>query len=70
MSVEEWVGRYAEEIGLDAPSAKEIEQVLRLAAAAAHGSQRQAAPVASWLAGKTGRPIAELADVAERLESS
>lgn len=70
MTFEEWVRRYAQDLGLEAPSAEEIEQVLRLAAAAAHGSQRQAAPIASWLAGKTGRPIAELADVAERLESN
>lgn len=70
MTAEEWVQRYAEEIGLENPSEEEFEAVLKLAAAAAHGSERQAAPVASWLAGKTGRPVAELAEIAERLESS
>ena len=68
MNADEWVKRYAEEIGEEAPSAEEFAAVLKLAAAAAHGSARQAAPVATWLAGKTGRPIAELAAIAERLE--
>ncbi|MGV1047719.1 MAG: DUF6457 domain-containing protein [Solirubrobacterales bacterium] len=70
MTAEEWVERFAREIGLDGPSPEDIKEVLRLAAAAAHASERTAAPVASWLAGRTGRPIAELADIAERLEST
>lgn len=70
MTSREWVERFAKEAGVEAPSEAEFDDVLRLAAAAAHGSERQAAPVATWLAGKTGRPIAELADLAERLESS
>jgi hypothetical protein len=69
MTAEEWVQRYGRELGLDDPSAEETREVLRLAAAAAHGSERRAAPVATWLAGKTGRPIAELATIAEQLES-
>lgn len=69
MSAEEWVRLYAEEIGEEPPSKEEFAEVLRLAAAAAHASARQAAPVASWLAGRTGRPIAELAAIAERMES-
>lgn len=68
MNAPEWLARYAAELGTEAPSREEFEEVLRLAAAAAHGSQRTAAPVASWLAGRTGRPIGELADIAERLE--
>jgi hypothetical protein len=70
MTGREWVERFAEEVGVDAPSEAEFDDVLRLAAAAAHGSERQAAPVATWLAGKTGKTIAELADLAEHLESS
>lgn len=69
MTSREWVERFAAEAGVEAPSAEEIEAVLRLAAAAAHGSERKAAPVATWLAGRTGRPVAELAALAERLES-
>jgi hypothetical protein len=70
MTGREWVERFAEEAGIEAPSEAEFDDVLKLAAAAAHSSERLAAPVATWLAGKTGRPIAELADLAERLESS
>ena len=70
MTSREWVERFAEEVGMTAPSGDEVADVLRLAAAAAHGSERKAAPVATWLAGRTGRPVAELADLAERLESS
>lgn len=70
MTSREWVEAFAAELGVEAPSAEEIDAVLKLAAAAAHGSERKAAPVATWLAGKTGRPIAELAAVGERLESS
>ncbi len=70
MTSREWVERFAAEAGVEAPSGAEFDDLLRLAAAAAHGSERKAAPVATWLAGKTGKPIAELADLAERLESS
>ena len=70
MTGREWVERFAEEAGIEAPSEPEFDDVLKLAAAAAHSSERLAAPVATWLAGKTGRPVAELADLAERLESS
>ncbi|MEZ5077590.1 MAG: DUF6457 domain-containing protein [Solirubrobacterales bacterium] len=69
MTAEEWVQRFAREVDVEAPSREDFEAVLRLAAAAAHGSERTAAPVASWLAGRTGRPIAELAALAEGLES-
>jgi hypothetical protein len=70
MTSREWVEAFAAEIGVEAPSAEEIDAVLKLAATAAHGSERKAAPVATWLAGKTGRPIAELAALAERRESN
>ena len=70
MTSREWIERFAAELGAEAPSAAEIDAVLRLAASAAHGSERKAAPVATWLAGRTGRPVAELAELAERLEAS
>ena len=70
MTGEEWVERFAGELGLEVPSSEETAEVLRLAAAAAHASERTAAPVAAWLAGKTGRPIAELAEFAEGMETA
>lgn len=70
MTAEQWVERFAQEVGLEAPSPEDTAEILKLAAAAAHASERTAAPVACWVAGKTGRPIAELAELAERLEST
>jgi len=70
MTSREWVEAFAAEVGVEAPSTEEIDAVLQLAAAAAHGSERKAAPVATWLAGKTGKPIVELVAVGVRLESS
>ena len=65
MKAEEWVERFAGEIGADAPDATEVEAILELAAVAAHSSERVAAPVACWLAGRSGRSLEELRDLAE-----
>ena len=69
MTSREWVERFAAELGAEAPSEAEFEALLRLAAVAAHGSERQAAPVATWLAGRSGRPVAELVALAEGLDA-
>jgi Domain of unknown function (DUF6457) len=65
VTAEEWVAQFAKEIEADAPSGEEFEQLLKLAAEAAHASERTAAPVACWIAGRTGRPLAELIEAAE-----
>jgi hypothetical protein len=67
MTAEQWVERFAEEIGAEPPSEAEFARILELAAEAAHSSERMAAPVACWIAGRTGRPLAELAEVARRI---
>jgi hypothetical protein len=67
MTAQEWVRTFAEEVGAQAPSQDQIDEILRLAADAAHSSERIAAPIACWVAGTTGRPVAELREVAERL---
>jgi hypothetical protein len=67
VTAEEWVGKFAEQIGAEAPSRGEFDEVLALAAVAAHASERTAAPVACWIAGRTGRPLAELIEAAEGL---
>ena len=64
LSRDEWLRTFCERIGVDAPSAVEIDQLLDLAATAAHASERPAAPLACWAAGKSGRPPAELATIA------
>jgi hypothetical protein len=65
---EKWVLAYAEKIGVDPPTSEQLNEVLDLAAAAAHGSEKTAAPIACWLAGLSGRPLAELRQAAEELE--
>ncbi len=54
MTADEWIAAYAEKLGTTAPTAEEIEAILALAGVAAHASARQAAPVACWLAARTG----------------
>jgi hypothetical protein len=61
------VEQFAKEIEADAPSKDEFDEILKLAAEAAHASERTAAPVACWIAGRTGRPLAELIEAAESL---
>ena len=70
MSAEEWVRTFAEEIGVTAPTKDEMDEILRLAAIAAHASERIAAPIACWLAGSSGRPLREARETAEALASA
>ena len=53
-----WAAAYAERLGMRAPTDEEFEAILELAAVAAHGSERVAAPVACWLAGRAGLDLA------------
>jgi uncharacterized protein DUF6457 len=65
VTAEEWVEQFAKELGAEVPSRAEFDQVLALAAEAAHASERTAAPVACWIAGRAGRPLTELIEIAE-----
>jgi hypothetical protein len=67
MTAEEWVRTFAEEIGVAAPTQEEMDEILRLAAVAAHASERTAAPIACWLAGSSGRSLRESRETAEAL---
>jgi Domain of unknown function (DUF6457) len=67
MNREQWIAAFAAELGTAAPSAQEMQDLLRLASVAAHASERPAAPLACYLAGKSGRSAAELIAIAERL---
>lgn len=64
MTSDEWIAAFAAEIGAETPREAEIAQILDLAAVAAHASERIAAPIACWMAGATGRPLAEMLDAA------
>jgi hypothetical protein len=65
MTRDEWVKEFACEIGIDPPTGEEIDGLLELAAEAAHASERTAAPLACWLAGRSGMSLERLKEVAE-----
>ena len=57
----EWIARFADQLGVGAPSDEDVATILAIAGEAAHASQRTAAPVACWLAARAGMaPIAAL----------
>lgn len=67
MDAAQWLERFAEELGVDAPSEGEVERLLELAAEAAHSSERIAAPVACWMGARSGKRLTELIEIAGRL---
>lgn len=54
MTDREWIDAFARRLDVPPPSDEDVERILRLAAEAAHASQRTAAPVACWLAAWAG----------------
>ncbi len=67
MTAAEWVAAFCEQVGAPPPDQSHTDEILRLAAVAAHASERTAAPVACWVAGTSGRPLSELIEIAERI---
>ncbi|MGE3620078.1 MAG: DUF6457 domain-containing protein [Acidimicrobiia bacterium] len=59
MEPEDWIARFAEQLGVDAPDRATIEVLLELAGVAAHASHRTAAPIACYLVGRAGADPAE-----------
>jgi Domain of unknown function (DUF6457) len=49
-----WIAGFAAQIGVEAPSAELIDELLALAGDAAHASERIAAPIACYLVGRAG----------------
>jgi Domain of unknown function (DUF6457) len=67
MRRDEWLADFCERLGLEPPSKEEVVALLDLAATAAHASERTAAPLACWVAGRSGQPPEELAEVAKEV---
>lgn len=67
MDDREWIERFSQALGSEAPDAGTVEELLELAAIAAHASERTAAPIACYLAGRDGRSLAELKDLADEV---
>jgi uncharacterized protein DUF6457 len=64
----EWIEAFARRIGVDPPAPEEVDALLELAAIAAHSSERTAAPLACWLAGRCGESPQRLKEVAEGID--
>ncbi|HEY6524113.1 MAG TPA: DUF6457 domain-containing protein [Solirubrobacteraceae bacterium] len=69
MNAPDWLAAYAEKLGVPAPTKDELTAVLDLAGVAAHSSQRIAAPVATWMAGRAGIDLSEAMQLAEQVET-
>lgn len=65
MNAEEWTAAFAVALEAEPPSPEEIDRVLKLAAVAAHSSERIAAPVACWIAGRRGLDLDEAREIAD-----
>jgi Domain of unknown function (DUF6457) len=65
MRRDEWLAGFCERLGLGPPAKEEVVALLDLAATAAHASERTAAPLACWVAGRSDRSLAELGEIAE-----
>lgn len=59
--------RFAEALGVPAPTPEEVDMLLGLAGIAAHASERTAAPLSTWLAGRAGVSPQQAKAAAERL---
>lgn len=65
MTAQEWLEQFAQAAGTAPPAPEELEKLLKLAAVAAHASERIAAPVACYLAGRAGLALDEAIAFAE-----
>jgi hypothetical protein len=68
MTRDEWIAAFARETGVERPSAEQVRELLSLAGVAAHASERTAAPIACWIAGRSQLSLAELSAAAERID--
>lgn len=64
----DWIAGYAAQLGVEAPDDATFEALLELAALAAHASERIAAPIACWLAGRAGVTVDEARRLAGHVE--
>jgi len=62
---DEWIAAFALQAGVERPSLEEVRELLELAGTAAHASERTAAPLACWIAGRSELPLDELRALAE-----
>jgi len=51
---QEWIDAYCARVGAEPPTPAERDAILAFAGVAAHASERIAAPIACWVAGRHG----------------
>ena len=64
MNAREWIAAFAQRLGTAEPSTEEFTALLDLAGAAAHASERVAAPIACWVAAQAGVSPAQALEIA------
>ena len=69
MTRDEWIAAFAEAAGVPAPDDATNDLLLDVAGVAAHGSERTAAPITCWLAGRAGLGVQEAMEIARAIES-
>lgn len=67
MTAEQWIERFSRAADGPPPTEAEVEKLLKLAAVAAHSSERIAAPLACFIAGRDGMSLDDAIDLAERI---
>ncbi|MCW3029955.1 MAG: hypothetical protein JWM66_88 [Solirubrobacterales bacterium] len=67
MTRDEWIAAFAREAGVARPDIDQVRDLLDLAGTAAHASERTAAPLACWIAGRSQLTLDELRAAAERV---
>jgi hypothetical protein len=67
VTAQEWIAAFAAELAVPVPDAETTDGLLALAAAAAHQSERMAAPLACYLVGLAGVDPAWARRVAEAM---
>jgi len=67
MTGREFADAVAAALGLDPLTDEEANSLLATAGVAAHASERLAAPLTTYLAGRSGRPLDEVRDTVRRL---
>lgn len=65
MDARTWLAEFAAAAGQPTPTDEQIDQLLKLAAVAAHSSERIAAPIACWVTASAGLDPAKALEIAE-----
>jgi Domain of unknown function (DUF6457) len=66
----DWIRLFSRELGATPPTDDEIDDLLAVAGIAAHASERTAAPLSTWLAGRAGAAPSEARKAAARLAAT